>query len=164
MCIGYNWLDVHKNALIKLKKTDFWRAMKFINSHLERIDSDTCMQLCMRLHGRIQPCAHHSVLFILFSVAIDPIQNERFGSVSFPNYIDSIYPGHHCKRNENHAQLMHTRVQKNKFHMFFTIESHFSSYVFQFAMIKCCVYLTRKIRKYSTRYQPVTDKKNRVCG
>lgn len=93
VCIGYNWRDVHKNALIKLKKTDFWRAMKFINSHLERIDSNTCMQLCMRMHGRIQPCAHHSVPFILFSVAIDPIQNEQFGSVSFPNYIDSIYPG-----------------------------------------------------------------------
>lgn len=50
VCIGYNWRDVHKNALIKLKKTDFWRAMKSINSHLERIDSNTCMQLCMRMH------------------------------------------------------------------------------------------------------------------
>lgn len=43
--------------------------------------------------------------------------------------------------------------------MFFTIESHFSLYIFQLAMIKWCVYLTRKIRKYFTRYQPVTDKK-----
>lgn len=108
VCIGYNWRDVHKNALIKLKKTDFWRAMKSINSHLERIDSNTCMQLCMRMHRWIQPCAHNSVPFILFSVAIDPIQNERFGSVSFPNYIDSIYPG--IIANENYTQLMHTRV------------------------------------------------------
>lgn len=160
MCIGYNWRDVHKNALIKLKKTDFWRAMKSINSHLERIDSNTCMQLCMRMHRWIQPCANKSAFYIIF--CCNWSNSKRTIWISQFSQLHWLHlSGHHCKRIL-HATHAHSSVNKNGFHMFFTIESHFSLYIFQLAMIKWCVYLTRKIRKYFTRYQPVTDKKTRL--